>query len=207
MLTMQKTLTALTAADVMTSPVEVVPQDTTLRAAAALLRQADISGAPVVDEQGRCVGVLSAVDFLRRAAWPSESGGPCPQINTCSYQKPVLNAGATEAVLCTYPEGKCPLQVPGSTLDGEEGQFCLLPHCVLLDWQQVIEQVPTAEVRHFMTPDVVTVGPRTPLTDVAQMMMDAHIHRVIVADKEGRPVGIVTSTDILAAVARLGRRR
>jgi CBS domain-containing protein len=34
------------------------------------------------------------------------------------------------------------------------------------------------------------------------MMRDAHIHRVIVVDDRGRPVGVVTSTDILAAVAR-----
>jgi predicted transcriptional regulator len=34
------------------------------------------------------------------------------------------------------------------------------------------------------------------------MMMDAHIHRVIVVDSENRPIGVVSSTDILAAVAR-----
>ncbi len=33
------------------------------------------------------------------------------------------------------------------------------------------------------------------------MMIDAHIHRVIVVDKDERPIGIVSSTDILAAVA------
>jgi CBS-domain-containing membrane protein len=32
-------------------------------------------------------------------------------------------------------------------------------------------------------------------------MLDAPIHRVLVVDERGRPVGIVSSTDVLAAVA------
>jgi CBS domain-containing protein len=38
------------------------------------------------------------------------------------------------------------------------------------------------------------------------MMIDAHIHRVPFLDERGRPVGIVSSTDVLAAVMREGRR-
>jgi CBS-domain-containing membrane protein len=34
-------------------------------------------------------------------------------------------------------------------------------------------------------------------------MLDAHIHRIIIVDEGGQPVGIVSSTDVLAAVARL----
>ena len=33
------------------------------------------------------------------------------------------------------------------------------------------------------------------------MMIDAHIHRVIVVDEDRIPVGVVSSTDILAALA------
>jgi CBS-domain-containing membrane protein len=33
------------------------------------------------------------------------------------------------------------------------------------------------------------------------MMIDAHIHRVIVLDEERKPVGIVSSTDLMAALA------
>jgi predicted transcriptional regulator len=38
-------------------------------------------------------------------------------------------------------------------------------------------------------------------------MVDAHIHRVLVVDDQNRPCGIVTSTDVLAAVARAAQRR
>jgi len=33
------------------------------------------------------------------------------------------------------------------------------------------------------------------------MMVDAHIHRIIVVDGEGRPIGVVSSTDLVAAMA------
>lgn len=86
---------------------------------------------------------------------------------------------------------------------GEEMLVCSQPHCVLVDWQIVnMEKLSSDEVRQFMTPDPVTVEPATAIAVVAQMMVDGHIHRVIVVDEERKPVGLVSSTDILAAVAR-----
>jgi CBS domain-containing protein len=37
-------------------------------------------------------------------------------------------------------------------------------------------------------------------------MVDAHIHRVLVVVDQSRPWGIVTSTDILAAVGRAAQQ-
>jgi predicted transcriptional regulator len=33
------------------------------------------------------------------------------------------------------------------------------------------------------------------------MMIDAHIHRIIVVDENQKPLGVVSSTDLLAAMA------
>jgi nucleotide-binding universal stress UspA family protein/CBS domain-containing protein len=96
-----------------------------------LLTGQDISGVPVVDAEGRCVGVLSAIDFVRL----------------------------------------------GDRRDDGESQ-----------------------VRSHMTADPVTAGPDTSIADLAQMMIDAHIHRIIVVDERGKPIGIVSSTNVLAAV-------
>jgi CBS domain-containing protein len=74
---------------------------------------------------------------------------------------------------------------------------------VLTDWQVVdVEQLPTETVGQFMTPDPITVAVDTPLPELAQKMVDAHVHRIIVIDRRNRPVGVVSSMDILAAVAR-----
>jgi CBS-domain-containing membrane protein len=154
-----KNLALLTAGDVMSRDVSRIPQEMSLPAAARLLEQERISGAPVVDEEGRCVGVISAKDFLRWA----ERGEQAPAVRP-----------ATE--------------------------------CVCADWQVIVsEELPRDEVRWYMTTDLVTADPGTALPELARRMLDSHIHRLVVVDGQRRPVGIVTSTDILAAVAYLAR--
>jgi CBS domain-containing protein len=49
--------------------------------------------------------------------------------------------------------------------------------------------------------DPVTVPPTKPVRELARMMIDGHIHRIIVVDEQCRPVGMVSSTDILAVMA------
>jgi CBS domain-containing protein len=144
----------------MSTTVTTIPQAMSLAGAAHLLAQASISGAPVVDKEGRCVGVISATDFL---SWAGK--------------------------------GEQAAKRPGH------------PPCAYSAWQVMdIEGLPEDEVRRFMTTDPVTVRSAATLGELAQMMVDAHIHRVIVVDAEERPVGIVSTTDILAAVAKSAKR-
>ena len=58
-------LQSLTVADVMTRRVTAIPGCARMQEAARILAEADASGAPVVDAAGRCIGVLSATDFLK----------------------------------------------------------------------------------------------------------------------------------------------
>ena len=148
-----RSLLALTAADLMISPVVTIPQGTSLREAARLLHRSEISGAPVVDPEGRCIGVLSSSDFV---TWAGDRG--------------------------------------------QEVSF-------LAPWGEMIniEDAPDNEIRHYMTVPPVAVAPTTPIGELAETMIGAHIHRLLVTTEPGQPCGIVTSTDVLAAVARAAR--
>jgi CBS domain-containing membrane protein len=64
-LAIKRLLTSLKAADLMTKPVQLVGQEMDLVKAAALLAEKQISGAPVVDQEGKIVGIVSEKDFLR----------------------------------------------------------------------------------------------------------------------------------------------
>ena len=150
---MDKPLASLTAADLMSRDLVLVPQEMSLQGAAHLLSHAHVSGAPVVDENRRCIGVLSTTDFLH---WV-ENGN--------TRQKP------TESVCHAW-------QIFGD------------------------EASPTDTAGRFMTADPVMAVPGASIGTVAQMMLDARIHRVIVVDRNEHPIGIVSSTDVLAAVAR-----
>jgi CBS-domain-containing membrane protein len=146
----------LTAADLMTTPVRTIPHETSLREAAHLLTRDSISGAPVVDADGRCVGVLSSSDFV---TWAGTNG------------------------------------------NGKAVHF-------IAPWGEMIniDDSPDNEIRHYMTAQPVTVAPTAPIGELAQKMVGAHIHRVLVVVDQNRPHGIVTSTDILRAVARAAQK-
>ncbi len=142
-------LSVLTAQDVMADDVLVLSEDMSLATAACLLSQAQITGAPVVNENGRCVGVLSATDFLRRASEKDAVGPPC--------------VGSDSQMVAR---------------DGENRE----------------------DVRDYMSVDPVLVAPETALSTLANRVLNAHKHRAIVVDERGRPIGIVSASDVLAAV-------
>jgi CBS-domain-containing membrane protein len=160
--TANRPLLTLTAADLMCRDVTMLPRAMSVRAAAHLLSEMQISGAPVVDEGGECVGVLSATDFMHHVGYGDRAGSRALHAN---------------------------------------------PGCVHSAWQVVdVGDLPTDEVGAYMTADPVTVAPSTALAELARKMIDAHIHRLIVVDAQNHPIGVVSSTDILAAVAHADPR-
>ena len=126
----------------MTATVVVIPQDMSLQGAARRLIESQVSGAPVVDEEGRCVGVISAGDFV---FWAGKEKNP---------KAAPANLG-----------------------------------CVCASWQivEADQLCDESRVRHYMTADPVTVIQSTPVQKLAQMMLDAHIHRLIVVDRQQQP--------------------
>ncbi len=65
---MAGTHATLRASDVMIADPICVEPSATLRQLARILDEYDISGAPVVDPQGRVIGVVSKTDLIRRCA-------------------------------------------------------------------------------------------------------------------------------------------
>jgi CBS domain-containing protein len=60
--------TELKAKDVMTSEPVCVEPSTTIRELARVFEEHEVSGAPVVDAQGRVIGVVSKSDLIRRCS-------------------------------------------------------------------------------------------------------------------------------------------
>jgi CBS-domain-containing membrane protein len=87
-------LQQLCVADVMRREVVEVSANQTMTDAAKKLGEHDISGAPVVDEQGRCVGMLSALDFVRRETKLNSAS----YLSGCPIQAAEIQHGANESV-------------------------------------------------------------------------------------------------------------
>ncbi len=66
----------ITAADLMNPEVLTVSEELSVRELAGFLLDHEITGAPVVDREGRLVGVVSVVDIADAAAGEEEEDAP-----------------------------------------------------------------------------------------------------------------------------------
>jgi CBS domain-containing protein len=198
--TTTKPLYDLTAADLMSPVTVTLPESMPLREAAEELFRARIHGAPVVDAGGRCVGILSVTDLARWAV--GKEGPPSTRPRTCSYQEPYRAVGGEVTTLCTLPAGTCSFQTPRQLPGGRTVQACREPNCVWLEWQMVeMDALPTDVVRQCITAEPVTIERDTPIREIVRRMLDTGVRRVVITDSAGGPVGIVSVTDLVAAVA------
>jgi CBS domain-containing protein len=55
-------------------------------------------------------------------------------------------------------------------------------------------------VRHLMSAPAVTVHAGATVAGAARQLLLHHIHRLVVVDDDGRPIGVVTPLDLLQAV-------
>jgi CBS domain-containing protein len=153
---------ALTAQDIMNPDVMTVREDLTIAELAAFLTDQEISGAPVENEHGKLVGVVSVTDIVRATS----SGG----------------------------ERYAPDHDPGFYVRGWEDR--IEPE----DLEGFHFDDEGLLVRDIMTPSVFAVEANSPVREVAQSMMDSHLHRMLVV-RDDKVVGIVSTSDMLQMVA------
>jgi CBS domain-containing protein len=162
----------ITAADLMNPEVLTVPEEMTVRDLAGFLMDHEITGAPVVDREGRLVGVVSVVDIADYAAGEEDAersaegagapGGLAPigaDFHAAGFG-PDLAPGALEAL---------------GPFAGKEGEI---------------------KVGEIMNPEHYSVPEDATVSQVAMTMLSNHVHRLLVIE-EGRVAGIITTSDLL----------
>jgi len=187
-----KPINTLTAGDVMNRHLAVIPRQMLVRNAVALMDQARMRAAPVVDENGRCVGMLTPADVLRwvEAGRPGAVVGP---VVACPYQVCGRLLTGDEAVICTLAGGGCPFQVAQPTTGGRHTEICI---------RRGTESSPFGTLSCYMTKDVVTVRPAVPLPALVPQILDPPADHLVVLDELDRPIGVVSATEVLSAVAQ-----
>lgn len=83
-----------------------------------------------------------------------------------------------------------PAEVPGYYREGEHG---------MLDGGYHIEEPDQTRVGDVMTPIVISAEENAPVEELAQIMLDKHIHRIVIT-RGGKLYGIVTTMDMLRAL-------
>jgi CBS domain-containing protein len=164
--------------DIMRREVVTVTPETSVTDLLKLLVRAQISGVPVVTEEGEILGVVSTTDVVR--------------------------LGAGEKELSTGEMVWEPLVLPDEEYDVDSAApFFMVP----TDWRYPTENQTEAlpdgvfegySVSDIMTSAVFTVKPRDTVTDAAKFLLQGRIHRALVVEGD-QLRGIVTAFDLLRA--------
>jgi len=136
--------------EIMTTQVVAVKRGASFKEMAARLRRDRVSAFPVVDDDGKVIGVVSEADMLA---------------------KEVLNADHT-------------------------GTITAMLH------RREQDKADGLTARDLMTHPAVTVTPDDSVEQAARLMYTLQIRRLPVIDHDGRLVGIVSRTDVLAVYDR-----
>lgn len=86
-------LLSLRVSDCMSRNVVSVESHQTMAAAAAVMLHNQVSGAPVVNEVGKCIGMLTATDFMR---WEARRDARESPLTVSEAEHPLVRTGADE---------------------------------------------------------------------------------------------------------------
>jgi CBS domain-containing protein len=195
------TMRNLTAGELMSTPIDTIEAGMLLGQAARMLIEKDINRL-LVTEKGVPAGVISISDFvssIARAEKPlreTVADVMSDAILVCRDKTPLTSAARTmtqagwRSVLVVDAKGKSKGVVSGKDL---------LPY---VD-NGVDEKLTVSDIMH----PALTIDMHARLGEAADLMIQNHHHRLVVIDKddpEAFPLGIISSFDIVAEMARPG---
>jgi CBS domain-containing protein len=195
------TMRSLTAGELMSSPIDTIEANMPLGEAAHLMIENDINRLLVTDNSVP-TGVISTSDFVSGIAREEK---PLRQtvadvmsdaILVCRDKTPLTSAARTmtqagwRSVLVVDAKGK-----PEGVVSGKD----LLPYVK----NGVDEKLTVRDIMH----PALTIDINARLREAADLMIQNHYHRLVVVDQddpEAFPLGIISSFDIVAEMARPG---
>lgn len=195
------TMRKLTAHDLMSYPVDTIEASAPIKEAAHVLIEKDVNRLLVTD-QGKPVGVISTTDFIASIAEQEKlkretvADVMSDAILVCREKTPLISAARTimqagwRSVLVVDAKGK---------------------HLGVVSGKDLIRFVENEIDDHLTVRDVMhkafTINIKASLREAADLMIKEHHHRLIVideADSDAFPLGVISSFDIVAEMARPG---
>ncbi|HAV79012.1 MAG TPA: hypothetical protein DCX53_16805 [Anaerolineae bacterium] len=193
------TMRTLTAADLMSQPVDSVETGISLADAVKTLIDKDISRL-LVTEKGKPVGVISLSDFVASVAGSQKA------------KRETVGDVMSDAILVC--RGKTPLTVAARAMTSTGWRSVLVVDAKgitlgVISGKDLLQFVgrnidPQKTVRDVMHP-ALTIDITASLREAADKMIQNHHHRLVVIDANDPdtfPLGIISSTDIVAEMAR-----
>ena len=207
---------ALKVADVMTQPVVTAQVKEPLGVAAARMAKSGMKRLPVVDADGKLVGVLSRVDILRQVTdaqvgsrhIPEGAGQTVRQVMSPNVPIVPADADLTTIVnqfvqadthrLIVVDRGQ-----PIGLISDADVVTRIQPkqrRGVLDALRGGAVPVSTATARELMSPEVLTLSPDLPVVQAVRQMLAAGRKWMVAVDEKDQPVGLVDRQALLRAI-------
>jgi CBS domain-containing protein len=196
------TMRKLTAHDLMTTPIESVELNVSVNEVAKRMASRAIHRVLVTDNS-KPVGVISISDFVAGIAAQEEIKREtvgdvmsdtflvCREDNTVLSAARTMTQSGWRSIVVVNSRGKLQGVVTGRDLVPLAGG--------MVD--------PDLKVSELMNRNLITTDINASLQEAADIMIQHHCHRVIVVDRsdpDSFPLGVISSFDIVAAMARPG---
>jgi CBS domain-containing protein len=151
----------------------------------------------------KAIHELIAADVMRR-------GVVVPRDMTLRGEARLMADGRTDAIPVTDARGRCAGLLLAADLVRWLADGCRVrpeTASVWSEWQMTAADAGNGdEVRRQMTPEPLTVAPDTPLIEAGRLTLGDPSRRAVVIDGQHRPLGVLSSADILSALLSTPRR-
>ena len=211
----------LKVADVMTKPVVTANNEETLGVATTRMVKLGLKRLPVVNSEGKLVGVISRLDILRQVANSPEvipaAQLPIGAVRTVedimSARIPMVlqdddlatiiekfSATASHRLIVVGQNGKAIGLISDSDV---VARVQPVKRHGILDALRNIGKPPIGKETAFdlMSPEPLTAAPDLPVVDAAKRMLGDARKWLVVVDKNGKPLGLVDRQIMLEAIA------
>ena len=222
--TLRRGFPELCVRDVMTQDPQTATPDTSVSRVIEILVDKDYTALPVIDAERRVVGMVGDADLLEAGdvtltlSIPRAVGGAVVEHMLTGLRQsgrkvgevmkaPAVTVAATaslaDAAHLMVERGLKRLAVvdENGRLAGVLGRLDLLKTIASVHLPQHVEPAPTGRPPHaigdVMSRDVPTATPDTPLDELIDLVVGSAAKRVVVVDRERRPLGIITDTDLV----------